>query len=69
MWTMLDDMPDGWRVAFGDALCDEIQAEYEKLTEEQKKDFYIVQTKEKFGGLRMYMSLHIDSIDGIISKY
>ena len=68
-WTMLDDLPDGWRLAFQDELCEEIQQEYEKLTPDQREAFYIVQTKEKFGGMRMYMSFYVDSIEGIIEKY
>ena len=30
-WTMLDDMPDGWRIAFGEDFCADIQAIYETL--------------------------------------
>ena len=68
-WTMLDGIPDGWRIAFCDRMCDEIQKEYEKLPDDKKKDFYIVQAKEKFGGLRIYMTFYVDSIESIIQKY
>ena len=29
-YTELDDLPDGWRIAFGDQLCEELKAELEK---------------------------------------
>ena len=67
---MLDGIPDGWRIAFQDAMCDEIQEEYNKLSDEDKKEVYIVQAKEKFGTLRIYMSHNTcKSIEKIIDKY
>ena len=68
-WTMLDDMPDGWRLAFGKQLCDEIQEQYDKLSDEDKEKFYLFQVKEKFGGLRIYTSSYKKSIEEIIQKY
>ena len=68
-WTQLDGLPDGWRIAFQDQMCDEIQHEYEKLPEDQKKDYYIIQAKEKFGGMRLYMSFYAAEIEKIINKY
>lgn len=51
-WTELDEVPDGWRIAFGDLLCEDIQAELEKYDFVNK--YRIVQIKEKYGGLRWY---------------
>ena len=51
-YTWLDDMPDGWRIAFGDLLCEDIQAELEKFDYVDK--YRISQIKEKFGALRWY---------------
>lgn len=68
-WTMLDDMPYGWRIAFGENFCNEIQSVYETLSDVVKKDFYVVQIKEKFGYLRCYMSLTVDAVSDIIEKY
>ena len=51
-WTELDEVPDGWRIAFGDLLCEDIQAELEKCDFVDK--YRIVQIKEKYGGLRWY---------------
>ena len=46
-FTLLDEMPDGWRKAFGEMLCEEI---YNALVECGGLDDYrIEQIKEKFG--------------------
>ena len=51
-YTWLDDMPIGWRIAFGEQLCKEIK---EELIKNNELDTYkIIQIKEKFGGLRWY---------------
>ena len=50
--TLLDDMPRGWRKAFGFQLLEELRQE---LVENNFLDkYYIFQIKEKFGGLRWY---------------
>lgn len=51
-WTELDVMPNGWREAFGELLCEEIQEELEKYN--FVDEYSIAQIKEKFGGLRWY---------------
>lgn len=51
-YTELDAMPDGWRKAFGEQMCEEIQRELEKFDFVDK--FRVVQIKEKFGFLRIY---------------
>ena len=51
-YTELDDMPDGWRKAFGEQMCEEIR---EALIEDDDLYRYrIVQCKEKYGSLRWY---------------
>lgn len=50
--TLLDDMPPGWKIAFGEQMCDEIT---EILKQYDYLDKYkVVQVKEKFGQLRWY---------------
>ena len=67
---MLDGIPDGWRIAFQDDMCNEIQEEYNKLSDEDKKKVYIVDAKEKFGTLRIHMSHNIyKPIQEILNKY
>lgn len=49
-YTKLDDMPEGWRKAFGEQMCEEIMQE---LVEHNCVDKYrVTQIKEKYGELR-----------------
>ncbi len=65
----MDDVPDGWRIAFGEQMCDEIQKALEKADFVNK--YSILQIKEKFGSLRWYTSgVPRDSeIYDIVDKY
>lgn len=51
-YTWLDDMPKGWRTAFGKQMCDEIKEELIRCNYLEK--YRIMQIKEKFGSLRWY---------------
>ena len=51
-YTILDDMPEGWRIAFGDEMMERIQKELERFDYSDK--YFVSQIKEKFGGLRWY---------------
>lgn len=70
-YTELDSMPEGWKKAFGEQMCEEIQ----KLLEEANwvYEYRILQIKEKFGCLRWYDNGVPESIqerfDAIIRKY
>lgn len=50
--TWADDIPDGWRLAFGDQMIEELDQLLRKYNFRDK--YGIVQIKEKFGGLRWY---------------
>ena len=51
-YTELDAMPDGWRVAFGEQMCEEL---HQLLKKANFVDQYrIVQIKEKWGYLHWY---------------
>ena len=66
-FTELDDMPDGWRDAFGEQLCEEL---LEELKANDALDTYrITQIKEKFGMLRWYDSGNTKHGYEIIGKY
>lgn len=68
-YTELDDMPDGWRKAFGLQMCEEIKQELKKHKGALKK-YRILEIKEKFGGLRWYDSYSTEKIwKEIIPKY
>ena len=66
-WTLLDEMPTGWRIAFGEKMCEEIR---EVLIKYDYLDKYrITQIKEKFGGLRWYDNGAPKGVSDIIDKY
>lgn len=67
-FTELDDMPDGWRIAFGEEMCEEIQQALNELGK-QANTFRILQIKEKFGYLRLYTNWYTSKISNIIHKY
>ena len=50
--TWADDIPEGWRLAFGDQMIEELDQLLRKYN--FRDEYRIVQIKEKFGGLRWY---------------
>lgn len=66
-YTMLDDMPKGWRKAFGDKFCEELLDAVKKA--DLLDDFKIIQIKEKFGALRVYSNKYTDEIFDLFNKY
>lgn len=67
--TYLDDIPVGWKKAFGEMMCEEIKQELTRCN--YLDEFRIVQAKEKFGGLRIYTNGEpVDcKVQQIIDKY
>lgn len=53
-YTELDEMPDGWRIAFGEQLCEELKEELIKAGQNAMDKYMITQIKEKFGYLHFY---------------
>lgn len=54
-YTELDTMPQGWRIAFGEQLCEELKQELLGAGGQKALDAYrITDIKEKFGYLRWY---------------
>lgn len=66
-YTLLDDMPDGWRVAFGEQLCAELKAALEE--DGVLEQYRIVQIKEKYGSLRWYDRGNTEKGYRVIAKY
>lgn len=70
-FTYLDDMPGGWRKAFGEQMCEEIRSILIKGN--YLYEYRVVQIKEKYGALRWYDSGTPTSIyyelQDIINKY
>lgn len=66
-YTLLDDMPKGWRKAFGEKLCAELK---KVLVEDNLLDDYrVTQIKEKFGQLRWYDNCGSEKLYRVIDKY
>lgn len=70
-YTLLDDMPDGWRKAFGEQMCGEITEVLKKYN--YLNDYRVVQIKEKLASLRWYDNGApegaFEEINSIINKY
>ena len=68
-YTELDEMPTGWRLAFGLDMCREIKEELIKF--DYLNEYRITQVKEKYGSLRWYDGgcPRDSKIGEIISKY
>lgn len=63
----MDDMPEGWKKAFGSMMCEELDAAIKAAGLED--EFIFNQVKEKFGELRIYYSPYNHEIHKIITKY
>jgi hypothetical protein len=70
-FTYLDDMPEGWKRAFGIDMCEDIKRVLVKAN--YLYDYRIVQLKEKYGSMRLYSNGVPSSIyrelEDIIDKY
>lgn len=70
-FTYLDDMPNGWRKAFGEQMCEEIKQVLVKAN--YLYDYRVAQVKEKYGSLRWYdegaPSSIYKELQDIINKY
>lgn len=51
-WTLLDDIPEGWRKAFGVKMCEDLRDELIKFN--FLEEYRVHQIKEKYGELRWY---------------
>lgn len=66
-YTLLDDMPKGWKLAFGEQMCKELKRVL--IDEGFLYDYRILQIKEKFGQLRWYDNCGSEMLWKVISKY
>ena len=62
--TWADDLPSGWRKAFGDMMFEEI----DEVLKRTNSKIYIEQIKEKFGELRFYCQAPRE-VQDIINDY
>jgi hypothetical protein len=68
MFTAWDDIPEGWRKAFGKYLAEDIDKAL-KADGINPRDFHFGQIKEKYGSLRMYANMSADNVDRVIDTY
>lgn len=66
-YTLLDCMPDGWRIAFGDAFLRELKEEL--VANNMLDEYRVTQIKEKYGELRWYDNGNTRKGFDIIDKY
>lgn len=66
-WNELDEMPTGWRKAFGIQMCKDIKKQLKK--DKYLYRYRITQIKEKYGGLRWYDAGCSKELYNIIQKY
>lgn len=62
-------MPEGWWQAFGEQMSKDIENEVKTWSQEQQKEFKIIDVKEKWGILTVYVTIETDEIERIISRY
>lgn len=67
--TELDNMPTGWRIAFGEQWAAEVQETINKLPKKAQETIRIMDLKEKYGYLHQYFSHYTDELDQVINKY
>lgn len=66
-YNKLDEMPEGWKKAFGELICEDIKS---LLIKHNFLDEYVVtQIKEKFGSLRWYDNFFNEEHYHLINKY
>ena len=68
-WTLLDDMPDGWRKAFGEQLCEELRLALLNADDVDLFEYRVMQIKEKYGSLRWYGNFYNKEINEILENY
>ena len=65
--TLFDDIPKGWRKAFGLMFCEDLRNELVKYN--YLKQYRVVQIKEKYAGLRWYDNGSPGNVNNIINDY
>lgn len=60
MGNVLDDIPNGWRKAFGIQLAEDIKQE---LKQKHIKNYAVYQVKEKYGELRWYDNYSLNCLE------
>lgn len=64
-YTILDDLPTGWRESFGEEMCEELKG----VLGDEINGWRIIQLKEKFGAMRLYPNWTPPEVAQVIHKY
>ena len=67
--TELDNMEPGWRKAFGEQFCEDMQNAINNLPDGIRNEFRLLDIKEKYASLRVYVNISDDGIADVINKY
>jgi hypothetical protein len=68
-YTKLDFFPEGWKKAFGEQWAKDVQEAIDKLPINTKREAYILDIKEKFGQLRVFLSVFSEELEEVLKKY
>lgn len=68
-YTELDHMPEGWRINFGEQMCEEINNELLTWSQKDRDNFRILDIKEKWAFLHFYTNYGTEKLYQIINKY
>lgn len=68
-YTELDSMPEGWRRAFGEQMCEKLNQEILTWNKFDQETFRIIDIKEKWGFLHFYTNFGSKELYKIIDKY
>ena len=66
-FTLYDDIPEGWRIGFGEFLLEDLRDALVKTNYLNR--FRFMQIKEKFGGLRLYCNGAPQEVHDGLRKY
>lgn len=67
--TVLDLMPLGWRIAFGEDWARDVQEVLDKLPREERDEIFILDMKEKHGFLDVDINYYNEELDAVLDKY
>jgi len=66
-WTIMDLMPPGWAIAFGDEILEDLREALDRSG--LLLQYRVLEIKDKFGELRWYDNGATDEVSGILTDY
>ena len=68
-YNWYSNMPIGWALAFGEQFLSDMDSAIKTLSQEEQGSFAILQIKEKFGILRVYVNFRNKNIQNVLDTY